>query len=149
MFEEFQVRSVVLFRLSPWANTSLLLANHSASSLRWCFFYLLCGLSFPCGDLERSLTRHCGSTAAYSSIGINRYMYRCSLSRSGSLSSSGATTVFIRCCKRLLDNPMAFVAIVMLVHKVLLDHAIWTVAVVSHPVVTNHHHRHSIGIGFS
>ena len=28
------------------------------------FPFCLCGLSFPCGDLERSLTRLCGSTAA-------------------------------------------------------------------------------------
>ena len=34
--------------------------------------------------------------------------------------------------------PLAFVA---LVRKDVLDHAIWTVAVVSHPVVTDHHHR--------
>ena len=36
---------------------------------------------------------------------------------------------------------MAFVA---LVRKDVLDHAMWTVAVVSHPVVTGHHHRHSL-----
>ena len=36
---------------------------------------------------------------------------------------------------------MAFVA---LVRKDVLDHAIWTVAVVPHPVVTDHHHRHSL-----
>ena len=44
----------------------LCLASHSASSLRlWVFFpFGPCGLSFLCGDLERSLTRPCGSTAA-------------------------------------------------------------------------------------
>ena len=31
------------------------------------FPFCLCELSFPCGDLERSLTRPCGSTAADSS----------------------------------------------------------------------------------
>ena len=36
---------------------------------------------------------------------------------------------------------MAFVA---LVRKDVLDHAIWTVTVVSHPVVTDHHRRHSL-----
>ena len=35
------------------------------------------------------------------------------------------------------------VAFVALVREDVLDHAIWTVAVVSHPVVTDHHHRHS------
>ena len=37
--------------------------------------------------------------------------------------------------------PVAFVA---LVREDVLDHAIWTVAVVSRPVVTDHHHRHSL-----
>ena len=37
--------------------------------------------------------------------------------------------------------PVAFVA---LVRKDVLDHAIWTVAVVPHPVVTGHHHGHSL-----
>ena len=37
--------------------------------------------------------------------------------------------------------PVAFVA---LLRKDVVDHAIWTVAVVSHPVVTDHHHRHSL-----
>ena len=45
----------------------------------FCFF----GLSFPRGGLERSLMRPCGSIAADS-----WYLYRCSFSRSGSLSSS-------------------------------------------------------------
>ena len=41
----------------------------AASSLRLLFFFpfCLCGLSFLCGDLEQSLTRLCGSTAADSS----------------------------------------------------------------------------------
>ena len=44
---------------------------------------------------------------------------------------------------------MAFVALVWVAYVVLVrkdahDHAIWTVVVVSHPVVTNHHHRHSL-----
>ena len=40
------------------------------------------------------------------------------------------------------------VAFVKLVQKDAHDHAIWTVAVVSNPVVTDHHPRHSlIGIG--
>ena len=38
---------------------------------------------------------------------------------------------------------MAFGA---LVREDVLDHAIWTVATVSHPVVTDHHHRHSLGL---
>ena len=45
--------------------------------------------------------------------------------------------------------PAAFVALVLvalvaLVRESVLDHAIWTVVVVSHPVVTDHHHRHSL-----
>ena len=36
------------------------------------------------------------------------------------------------------------VAFVMLARKDALDHAIWTVAVVPHSVVTDHHHRHSL-----
>ena len=36
------------------------------------------------------------------------------------------------------------VAFVVLVHKDAHDHAIWTVVVVSHPVVTDHHPRHSL-----
>ena len=39
---------------------------------------------------------------------------------------------------------MAPVSFVALVRKDVLNHAIWTVAVVSHPVVTDHHHRHSL-----
>ena len=36
------------------------------------------------------------------------------------------------------------VAFVVLVQKDAHDHAIWTVAVVSHPVVSDHHHCHSL-----
>ena len=36
------------------------------------------------------------------------------------------------------------VAFVALVRKDVHDHAIWTVVVVSHPVVTDHHHRHTL-----
>ena len=36
------------------------------------------------------------------------------------------------------------VAFVVLVQKGADDHAIWTVAVVSHPMVTDHHHCHSL-----
>ena len=36
------------------------------------------------------------------------------------------------------------VAFVALVLKDAYDHVIWTVVVVSHPVVTDHHHRHSL-----
>ena len=39
---------------------------------------------------------------------------------------------------------LVWVAFVVLVRKDAHDHAIWTVVVVSHPVVTNHHHRHSL-----
>ena len=35
-------------------------------------------------------------------------------------------------------------AFVTLVHKDVLDLANWTVAVVPHPVVTDHHHRHTL-----
>ena len=75
----------------------------------------------------------------------------CSFSRSGSLSSSGATRVFIRCCKRPLDNHSCWwyrwfvglvsVAFVAHVRKDALDHVIWTSAVVPRPVVTDCHHR--------
>ena len=49
---------------------------------------------------------------------------------------------------------MAFVALVSvacvaIVRKDVLDHAIWNVVVVSHPVVTDHHHQSLIGHGFS
>ena len=36
------------------------------------------------------------------------------------------------------------VAFVVRVQKDAHDHAIWVVAVVSHPVVTDHHNRHSL-----
>ena len=36
------------------------------------------------------------------------------------------------------------VAFVKLVQKVAHDHAIWTIAVVSHRVLTDHHHCHSL-----
>ena len=36
------------------------------------------------------------------------------------------------------------VAFVAFAQKDAHDHAIWTVAAVSHPVVTDHHHRHSL-----
>ena len=82
----FQVRFVVLhrFRLSPWAHASSLLANHSASSLRlWFSFpFFLCGLSFLWSDLERSLTRLRGSTAADSS---SVYIGTCTGARSRDL----------------------------------------------------------------
>ena len=65
--KKFQVRFVVLhrLRLSPWAYASLPLANHWAFSTRlWFLFpFCLCGLSVPCGDLERSLTRLCGESS--------------------------------------------------------------------------------------
>ena len=78
-------------------------------------------------------------------------VYGCSFSRSGSLSSSGATRAFIRCCKRPLDNhscwwyrwfvALVSVAFVALVRKDALDHVIWTSAGVPHPVMTGCHHR--------
>ena len=40
--------------------------------------------------------------------------------------------------------PVVPVVFVALVRKDAVDHAIWTVVVVSHPVVTDHHHRHSL-----
>ena len=40
-------------------------------------------------------------------------------------------------------------ALAALVREDVLDHAIWTVAVVSHPVVADHHRYHSHGIGLS
>ena len=46
------------------------------------FPFCLCGLSFPCGDLERSLTRLCGSTAADSS---SVYIGTCTGARSRDL----------------------------------------------------------------
>ena len=36
------------------------------------------------------------------------------------------------------------VACVAIVRKDVLDQSIWTVVVVSRPVVTDHHHRHSL-----
>ena len=49
----------------------------------------------------------------------------------------------------MLAVPVAFVALVSaafvaLVRNDVHDHAIWTVVVVSHPLVTDHHHRHSL-----
>ena len=88
---KFQVRFVVLHRLhpSPWAYASLPLASHSASSLRlWFSFpFCLCGLSFLCGDVERSLTRPCGSTAADSSSADGG---TCTSARSRDLDPSGS-----------------------------------------------------------
>ena len=43
---------------------------------------------------------------------------------------------------------MVTVAFVALVRKDVHDHAIWTVVVVSHPVVSDHHHRHSLELVF-
>ena len=115
------------------------------------FFPLcLCGLSFLSGDLERSLMRPCGSTAADSSSADGGTCAGTRFTRSGPLLSSRATRIFIRISSRLLDNhwlelvvPVAFVA---LVRKDVRDHSIWTVAValVSHPLVTDHHHGHSL-----
>ena len=81
--------------------------------------------------------------------------------RSGSSSSSA------RHCKRFLDNhwllavPLAFVALVsatsvtlvsvvfvVLVRKDAHDHALRTGVVVTHPVVTDRHHRHSMELVF-
>ena len=39
---------------------------------------------------------------------------------------------------------LVFVALVALVCESVLDHAIWTVTVVSLLVVADHHHRHSL-----
>ena len=80
----FQVCFVVLhrLRLSPWAHASSLFGKSLDffTSAVVLFTFCLGGLSFPCGEIERSLTRPCGHTARR------------------------ATGVFIRYCKRLLDN---------------------------------------------
>ena len=39
---------------------------------------------------------------------------------------------------------MVPVAYVVFVREDVLDHVIWTVAAVSHPVVSDHHHHHSL-----
>ena len=66
-------------------------------------------------------------------------MYRYSLTQSGVLLSSGATRILIRFSSMLLA-----VAFEGFVREDALDHAIWTVAVVSHPVATDHHRHHSL-----
>ena len=104
----FHLRFVVLpvFVRVHGLNASVPLANHAASSHELnnvSFPFAFVDFSFPCGELERSLMRPCGSIAADSSS-VCRYMYRCSFSRSGALSSSIATRVFIRYCGRLLDD---------------------------------------------
>ena len=90
------------------------------------FPFCLCGLSF----LERSLTRLC--------------MYRCSFSRSGSLSSSRDTRVLIRFRNRLLGNHwLNWWHRWRLWRLCARMYSIWTVAVVLHLVV-NDRHRHSL-----
>ena len=71
MFEEVRGSFEALrLHLSPWAYASLPLANHSASSLPPWFSSPSVSVNFlfsVAGDLERSLTRLCGSTVADSS----------------------------------------------------------------------------------
>ena len=71
-FKKFQVRFVMFHRLRLSPHAPLPLASHSASHSVFFFpsvsvDFVLVVFSFLCGDLERSLTRLCGSTAADSS----------------------------------------------------------------------------------
>ena len=66
----FQVRFVVLhrLRLCPWTYASVFGKSLVFFTSALVFFpFCHCGLSFLCGDFERSLTRLCGSTPADSS----------------------------------------------------------------------------------
>ena len=99
-------------RLSPWGCASSLLANHAASSIRLCF-------SFP-------------------SILVD-FLFLVA-----TLNGNSRDFVDPQVLTHHRQSVVALVsaAFVVLVRKDAHDHAIWTVVVVSHLVVTDQHHHH-------
>ena len=142
--KKFQVRLVILhrLRLSPWAHASLPLASHSASSLQLWFSFHSVFVDFP--FFVATLNGHSRDLVVPRPLTPGG---TCSLTRSRPLLSSGANKIFIRFSGRLLDDHW----LNWWYRWRLWRLCVWmysitrsgTVAVVPHPVVTDHH-RHSL-----
>ena len=125
-----------------------------------------CGFSFLCGDLERPLTRLSGSSIADPSFwnccslgggatgwgwwlarggpyggARSRDLDLCFLPERPLCSTDGDSPAVCDVGLTLDDHRFEFVVPVVFVREGVLDHANWTVAVVSHPVVAHHHRQ--------